>query len=112
MGTNKWKIYKSRDNISERLPPDGRSTFWNMWVVDEDNKAIAQIHSNNDDVLKANAERIVACVNGCNGIENPLAVSDMYEALKVALDEAPWEPLGDDIKEAMTKALAKADSKG
>lgn len=31
---------------------------------------------------EANAARIVACVNGCEGIADPSAVKDMMEALK------------------------------
>jgi len=33
---------------------------------------------------KANAQRIVDCVNGCTGIENPGAIMEVVEALKLA----------------------------
>ena len=37
------------------------------------------------------------------------AAPDMYEALKLALDETPKEPLGEDIKRLIRQALAKAE---
>lgn len=44
--------------------------------------------------------------------ENKLeAYSTMYEALKLALDETPWQPLGDDIKEVIKQALSLAEGK-
>ena len=83
-----WGIYKGSKNLSQRVPPEGRSCIWCTWIVDSENKAIAQIHSNNDDTLKANTNLIVSAVNACISInpDNPQAVAesikDMYEALK------------------------------
>ena len=40
--------------------------------------------------VEANANRIIACVNGCAGIPNPAAIPEVVEALKgclVAMDE-------------------------
>lgn len=66
------------------------------------------------EAIDANAERIIACVNACQGI-NPEAVPDMLEALK-AIESAIFE--GDPhkiancllykIKPALDKASAKA----
>lgn len=39
------------------------------------------------DTAEANAARIVACVNACEGI-NPEAVKELLEALKIAISEA------------------------
>lgn len=38
---------------------------------------------------EANAHRIVACVNGCEGIANPSAVKDLLEAAEAIVGE--WE---------------------
>jgi hypothetical protein len=63
----------------------------------------------------ANAERIVACVNGCEGI-NPAAVRDMYEALRVvvrcipshAANSGDAERLGN-LRDVLRAAIAKAE---
>ena len=65
----------------------------------------------------ANANLIAAAVNGCISVNpnNPHAVAetikDMYEALKVALNETPGFMLGEDVKQIMKQALAKAEGR-
>ena len=115
-----WKIYKSADNVSERIPPEGRSYLWNIWVVDKSNKAIAQIHSNNNDVLEANSHLIVAAVNACTKLnpDNPQAVAesitDMYEALETTLKnlEDGFANKNLSLKTMISKVLSKVDRKG
>lgn len=76
-----------------------------QWTGDKyniftDDEAIAST------VSEANAQRIVDCVNGCKGIENPLAVPDMYEALKEMNDGNFLDP---DLE--AFKALTKAEGR-
>ena len=56
-------------------------------IYDSDDNKIISVHLgsgiDSHDYTKralANAERIVACVNGCAGIENPEAVGELLEA--------------------------------
>ena len=39
------------------------------------------------------------------------AAPDMHKAINLALNETPWKPLGDDIKDVLRKAKAKAEGK-
>ena len=39
------------------------------------------------------------------------AAPDLYEAVKIALDETPWKPLGEDIKVILRAAMSKAEGK-
>ena len=62
------------------------------------------------DNAEANAKRIVACVNACEGI-NPEAVSDMYAALvhitdafEINIDGAHAEAIFNKAKKAIAKA--------
>ncbi len=55
----KWKFFKGKTDPQSRIPPNGQS-FWNIWIVGEDEKAIAQIHGDDTEVLKANAHLIAA----------------------------------------------------
>ena len=52
--------------------------FVNMSVVGNDDMATGQ----------ANAERIVACVNGCKDIKAPAAVPELIEALECMLEHS------------------------
>ncbi len=76
--------------------------------------AIGDIPKNNDNA-EANANLIVTAVNSCTSVnsDNPQAVAesikDMYEALKLALDETPHRSLGDDVKLILRRALSKAE---
>lgn len=57
-------------------------------VIDSDGICVCEMppytRSPNREKARANAERIVACVNACKGI-NPEAVPDLLDALKEAL---------------------------
>ena len=62
-------------------------------------------------VLKANADRIVACVNACEGI-NPEAVPMMLEALKATKDAYASHQLYDKCPLPLIKAaIDKAEEK-
>ena len=52
---------------------------------------------------QANADRIVDCVNGCKDIENPLAVKELYEALKEIYEDYGFAF----IKDILAKAGGK-----
>lgn len=85
-----WKVFKGVENVSERVPPEGCNPLWGIWIVDNNNKAVAQSNAMDDKKLKANANLIVSAVNACASVNsnNPQAVAesikDMYEALKGA----------------------------
>ena len=65
----------------------------------------------------ANANFIASAVNACQAInpDNPIAVTeaskDMYAAISLVLNETPGKPLGNDIKDVLRKAKAKAEGK-
>lgn len=71
---------------------------------------IAEIHS-----TTADGERIVACVNACQGI-NPEAVPDLLEACKAALPALNWSLVHQtgnifqctEVISGITAAIAKA----
>ena len=75
------------------------------------------IHTVDIENQEANARLITAAVNACASVnpDNPMAVAesikDMYEALKVALNETPGFMLGEDVKQLMKQALAKAEGR-
>lgn len=85
---------------------------------------IAQVGYTTTEKGKANAERIVTCVNACAGI-NPEAVKDLLEALKVITDVIRKRTCGialgknefymqDEVDNAFIKAdeaIAKAEAK-
>jgi len=117
-----WRIYRGNENISERTPPEGRSYLWNIWVVDEDNQAIAQIHSNDDAKLEANANLIVAApelydkvLKICHWLEMLLRnaehqlISCRFITLKKALeaDVENYKATLKDIRMALIKAEGK-----
>jgi hypothetical protein len=51
---------------------------------------------------KVNAEFIVQAANSYH---------DLLKACKLALDEAPWQPPGEDIRTVLRTAIAKAEAK-
>lgn len=55
---------------------------------------------------EANAARIVACVNACEGIADPGAVPDLLEALKSALDIMEGREAGSERVDAIAQARA------
>ena len=61
-------------------------------------------HYANED--RANASRIVACVNGCEGIADPSAVRELLEALEALVVQEDWE--GDDVLPDSPIAKARA----
>lgn len=72
--------------------------------------AICPSPTNNEGVYEfiANAPRIVDCVNGCKDI-NPLAVGDLYEALKRTVAYLNPDSFGEaSTLDIANKALAKA----
>ena len=100
----KWKIYRGAKNVSERIPPEGGSYLWNIWVVDENNKAIAQIHSNNDDVLKANAHLIAAAPDLYEASKGALADLDSIDELCRVAGVHPYARMREDLEKALAKA--------
>lgn len=69
------------------IDPDSDSETIAICNGDGEHVCILQIDTDYPaQVAEANAARIVACKNGCEGI-NPAAVKDMWEACNVALDE-------------------------
>lgn len=59
-----------------------------------------------EDVVEINAERIVACVNACTGIENPDAIPELIAALKKAdtcLEQGYIKKAQADISNALAK---------
>lgn len=54
-----------------------------------------RIGSENFTEICHNALRIVACVNGCAGLQNPEAVKDVVDALEAMIPEW-WDKEGDD----------------
>ncbi len=101
-----WKIYKSADKVSERIPPEGRSYLWNIWVVDKSNKAIAQIHSNNNDVLEANAHLIAAAPKLHKELT---ALMQRFRTAAIMANLSPDHIDGE--LEGASEALAKAEGK-
>ena len=63
-----------------------------------------------DEEAKANAARIVACVNGCKGI-NPDAVPDLLHACEVALAAMETGPGTAEEAAIIRAALAKANGR-
>lgn len=77
-------------------------------------REIAALPAANEE-YKANAERIVACVNGCEGIADPSAVKDLLEANTKALEALLWAeaaglPVHQHIEQARA-AISKATGK-
>ncbi len=68
-----WKVCEPMEPPSEMIGPVNRGD--GPWIV-------ARTVGGND---KANAERIVACVNGCAGI-NPEAVPELLKTLRSIRD--------------------------
>ena len=66
-------------------------------------------------LTRANARRIVACVNACEGI-NPEAVPDLLQACKAALaymiDDKASDVSGERALSAIRAAIAKAEGRG
>lgn len=64
--------------------------------------------STNPEIDQANAKRIVECVNACEGIENPIAIRELIDAVKAERDPLrAWQ--GTELAEArrrIDKALA------
>ncbi len=56
----------------------------------------------------ANALRVIACVNACEGI-NPKAVPDLLKALKEAKDQLIALCSYDDVPVSIFRAIAKAE---
>lgn len=82
-----WKFHSKPINGNYTIETDRelRGDCW--WVCDTGESAYIL-----DEERKANAARIVACVNACEGIADPSAVKDLLEALEMvaellALDE-------------------------
>lgn len=71
-----WEYQEGRFNYLEHGYNQKGSIVAEGWLI-------ATIEGEEILDYEANANRIVACVNGCEGF-NPEAVKDMYEALEVA----------------------------
>jgi hypothetical protein len=54
----------------------------NVWSENGLNADQSNLATTHGPFAKANAERIVACVNACDGIADPSAVKDLLEALR------------------------------
>ena len=84
------------------------------WVRDENGKVVANCTGH--DSQRANAQRICACVNGCQGL-NPSAYKEVVEACKMLIEHmtipigAIGRPYLADVKRATQQALAKAEEK-
>lgn len=109
--------------------PDDSTTEW--WRVGGDQwhdgegfgRVVADLYGREADPTccsaEANAKRIVACVNACEGINNPAAIGGVIAALReviarVASDEgeAGWLPLSHNgTLEALRGALEALDRK-
>ena len=59
----------------------------------------------------ANAARIVACVNGCEGIADPSAIPEIVAALLAVVKWAMSEGLEEPCFKAARAALAKAEGR-
>ena len=85
----------------------------NGWVVDAgriricDVYQILDVYSRDFGHDKFNADRIVACVNACEGI-NPEAVKELLEALKLVQDWADEQGIGFPVRLGIRAAIAKA----
>ncbi len=77
---------------------------------------VASIHSDGGLPFEANAARIVACVNGCEGIADPGAVGELLEAAKDALQlvyhqsdgRRPWARIETQLRAAITRAEGRS----
>ena len=74
----------------------------------EDIKFIAMVNGRDFHTDQANAERIVACVNACKGI-NPEAAPELLEACKWALKECGAEAKEIGLFDVLGAAIAKAE---
>lgn len=68
---------------------------------------IALCGSSNTLVAKANAARIVACVNACEGISDPSVVPEMLKALKEVASSNADNGYGD----VLSRLLARAEGR-
>lgn len=88
--------------IVEDVSEDGLAVF------SETGPIVAQCHRPDASDHAANAERIIACVNGCEGL-NPEAFGDLLEALKHIVDAASERDYGlSDLASAKMRKLGKA----
>jgi hypothetical protein len=109
-------------NISKTMMPEDCRGDWR--IADQYDNDLADVfceatseNGYTDETNAANAERIVACVNGCRGID-PAAVRDMLNALRegvcqyTLLQEADLLGTGDvEALDMMRAALAKAEGR-
>jgi hypothetical protein len=81
-------------------------------ICSSDDKEVASLHydGSNFDNWKANGARIVACINGCAGI-NPEAVPELLQACRVAYADMLVlnVPEGSSTMRLLKKALSKAE---
>lgn len=65
--------------------------------------------------IEANAARIVACVNACEGLADPSVVPELVKALEIALDQLEGRTLKYGKQQAINvanAAIAKAKGEG
>lgn len=129
-----WGLHPAYHPNKENTPnagffgPKRGAPGWNYWncTISSGDKIVAECAGwdeglggfpkpNNPEEVAANARRIIACVNGCAGI-NPEAVPDLLAALDETLEEMeslmaeraiPYQG-GINIAERARAAIAKA----
>ena len=102
---------------TQHTPGPWKVSTANPYAVNTVSGGIATAHGTDDanyseffpstEQAKANARRIVACVNACEGI-NPEAVPDLLEALKDAVAAYDDADLDGAIIRRLRAAIAKA----
>jgi len=75
---------------------------------DETDEHVAANHRVSEEEAEANAARIVACVNGCAGI-NPEAVPELAEALRAMLELGDVARAEATARQALTAGLPATD---
>jgi hypothetical protein len=96
-----WKVHSENPNIVNMQAPAKRGGGY-MYAA-----------CGGSDILgnAANAARIVACVNGCEGL-NPAAYREVLDALEGILDILPDSIMGDHSTAYYAARTAIANAKG
>ena len=108
-----WAINNEQRTMKTQHTPEPwmveGSNVWQENGLDVDQSSIATTHGPNAEAI---AQRIVACVNACRGI-NPEAVPDLLKAASIALAEIEMKNAHFGMRtstatEALRAALSKA----